>query len=164
MKRIKVFRAIQTLITLMLFLVTFFLVWKTSSVNLEMFQLSYWGKGQPLSSIWNFSICLIAISGFFNVYHYISDHPKFIRRGIFIGGFAMSYIFLFLVGLFDLTHPIHTPAAIGYFLFYPLCIFALAFFNRKRMKINEWSINTICFTNDNFTAFFLTSIHGNGSI
>jgi hypothetical membrane protein len=143
MRRIKVFRKIQTVITLCLFTITFFLVWKTSDVDLAMFQLSYWGKGQPLSLAWNFSICIMALSGFFNVFHYITDHPRFLRREIFIAGFATSYLFLFLSGIFDLSHPVHTPAALGYFLMYPLCIFSLAYFNRRRMKFTEWAINTV---------------------
>jgi hypothetical membrane protein len=141
---IKIVRRSQTYVSIILFVLVFFVCWKFAKLDIREIQLSYWGKSGWIGFIWNSAVCIFSISIFFNSYLYLSNNNRIKNRRVFYWLFGVVSISLFLVGFFNMDHRmIHNISAGIYFLLYPLTIFIFSYFNRKYMTYTDW-LQTVC--------------------
>lgn len=132
------FRRTQTIISILLFIVVFFLCWYTTGFNLVNIQLSHFGINIITSKIWNICVCILSVSIFYNSFYYILDHTRLKYKNGFIAFFIFISICLCITGAVDMSHDLHDITAYIYFFTYPLAIYLFAHYNRKYLKYKEW--------------------------
>lgn len=138
----KIYRVLQLSIAVILFIATFFICWYITKFNLTEIQLSKWGVIDSTSWIWNSTLLLLAVSCFYNIYHYIDIH-EFKYKTMFISLFAFECINIAILGLIPAGNFIHMLVAYIYFFTTPLLIFIFAFLNRMFLTYQEWYIHAI---------------------
>ena len=141
---IKLFRRLQTITSILLFLGVFFFCWYVTEFKLADIQLSFWGVDKKLGWLWNSCVALLSVSIFINVYYFIKHHKRLnetYTNFLYIVFFLTS-LFLFLTGVINMSHDIHDVTAYLYFFAYPLVVFFLAHLNRKTMQYKEWKTHT----------------------
>lgn len=137
------FRKIQTVISIILFIVVFFLFWDVTKFKLDNIQLSYWGVQEKIGWIWNLVLALLSISIFINLFYYVKHHPRLYFKGFIQLTFLFVSLCLFITGVVDISHEIHTTMTYLYFFSYPLAIFLLSHLNRKHLQYKEWLTHVI---------------------
>jgi len=137
------FRKIQTIVSIIIFIVVFFLFWNVTEFKLDNIQLSYWGVQEKIGWIWNLVLALLSVSIYINLFYYVKHHPRLAFKKFIQLIFLIVSIFLFITGVVDMSHKIHTTMAYFYFFAYPLAIFLLAHLNRKHLQYKEWLTHTI---------------------
>lgn len=136
---IRMIRRSQTYISILSFVVVFFFCWKFARLDITQIQLSNWGKSGWIGTVWNTAVCGFAISIAANSFLYLRSATRLKYRKAFYALFGLLSACLFFVGFFNIDYRlIHNVSAGLYFFFYPLTIFALAYFNRKRLSYSDW--------------------------
>lgn len=137
------FRRVQTLTSIVIFFLVFLFSWYTTGFNIFDIQLSHLGFGVKFSFLWNSMLMVIAMTTFFNVYSYITEHKRLVYKDGLIITFWFVFLNLFLTGLVTMKHYFHDVTAIVYFFSLPLVIFVMAHLNRKHILYDEWLKHTI---------------------
>jgi hypothetical membrane protein len=142
---IQLFRRFQTTASIVLFIGVFFLCWYVTQFKLTDIQLSFWGVDKKLGWIWNSCVALLSVSIFINVYYFIRQHKRLLFKynNFSYITFFLTSLFLFLTGVIDMSHAIHSVTAWLYVFAYPLAIFLFAHLNRKHLQYKEWQTHTI---------------------
>jgi hypothetical protein len=141
---IRVVRRSQTFISILLFLIVFFICWKFTNFDITQVQISIWGKSGLLGRVWNTAVCTFAISIFLNSILYLRNNLRIKFRNIFYLLFTFVSMCLFTVGFFNMDWgAIHNYSAGLYFFFYPLTIFLFTHLNRKYLTYKDWLHNVI---------------------
>lgn len=133
-------RRLQTAISVLLFFLVFIICWATTQFKITEIQVSYWGVSD-VWLVWSIGISIISVLLFFNSYFYITDNVRIKQRRVPLILFGFSCFSLLVVGLFNITHQIHDPAAYFYFFTYPLAIFVLSYLNRADLPYRSWLIH-----------------------
>lgn len=134
----KKFRKIQTISSVVLFVVIFIFCWKITKFNLFKIQLSYFGIDKKIGLWWNFILIVMGISTFINVWYYIHYNNRLVKKQLFYVLFGVISAFLIITGAVTMHHKIHDYVAWLYFFLYPLFIYMLAFINKKYIQYKEW--------------------------
>lgn len=133
-------RRLQTTVSVLIFFTVFIICWKSTKFNITEIQVSYWGIGKNWL-VWSMGISLISVLLFLNSYFYVIDNTRIKQKTVPLSIFGISCIALLVVGLFNITHRIHDPAAYLYFFSYPLAIFLLSHLNRTNLPYKSWLIH-----------------------
>lgn len=142
---IKLFRRVQTILSIILFIGVFFLCWNITGFKITEIQLSFWGADTKYPWIWNSCVNILSLSIFINTYLFIKNHTRLDIRYTKFNyiTFGLTSLFLLIVGSVNLHHEIHNVSAYLYFFSYPLFIFLFAHLNRKSMQYKEWKTHVI---------------------
>lgn len=143
MELINKIRKIQTIVSIVIFIITFLFCWYVTDFNLLNIQLSYWGVDANASKYWNGTVMILAASLFFNVDFYVKNHIRMIDIKTIRIAFASVFLSLFLTGLINMHYEIHNLTAVYYFFVLPLTIYLMAYFNRKTIQYKEWLTHII---------------------
>jgi hypothetical protein len=140
-KKIQAFRKIQMLISIVVFLLVFFVCYFITGFSITEIQLSEWGITEKVGWLWNSCLVLLAISCFHNVYHYIMPHPRFIFKQYFLPAFLFQCVNIAFLGLVVSGNILHDIVAYIYFFTLPFTIYAFAVLNKDKMRAVEWIIH-----------------------
>jgi hypothetical membrane protein len=137
------FRRLQTITSVVLFLFVLLFFITTTDFNIKEIQVSKWGTLDKTGWVFNFSLIILSISTFLNVFFYIKNHNRIIDKKFLYLLFGSVSFSLFITGLFDVdsNNLIHNLSAFTYFFAYPLSIFILSHLNRKTINYNEWILH-----------------------
>lgn len=141
-KPLSLLRRVQLLVSISLFIIVFFICYKTTGFELTEIPLSQWGITHNVSWLWNGCLFILGLSCYFNIYHYLQLHPHLQFKKQFIYVFLYQCLSISLIGVFVSGNILHGILAYTYFFTLPLTIFLLAGFNRKRLVIKEWLFHT----------------------
>ena len=142
MLNINKFRRTQTIASIIIFFLVFFICWYVTKFKIENIQLSHWGIENKIGWLWNSCLAIISMSMCFNVYHFIDLHPRIQFKKTLQKIFIIVYLSLFLTAIVDMNHESHKITALLYFFACPMAIFIFAHLNRKLLKYREWFIHT----------------------
>ena len=142
MLNIKKFRRVQTIVSIVIFLLVFSICWYFTKFKIEDIQLSYWGVDNNVGWLWNSCLAILSLSMCFNAYHYIDGHPRIQFKKTLKKIFTVVCLSLFFTAIIDMHHESHNITAFFYFFAYPMAIFIFAHLNRKLLQYNEWLIHT----------------------
>ena len=141
---IKVIRKSQTFISILLFLIVFFICWKFTNFDITQVQISIWGRSGVLGRVWNTTVCFFSFTIFINSFLYLRNNSRIKYKNAFYFLFGFLSLCLFFVGFFSMDwRLIHNTSAFLYFFFYPLTIFLFAYFNRKYLSYKDWKHKVI---------------------
>ncbi len=143
MNTINKVRRIQSIVSIVIFIIVSVFCWYVTGLNIFDIQLSYWGVELKSSYYWNGTIMVLATSLFFNVDYYVKNHIRMIDKSILRIGFASVFLALFLTGLINMHYYIHNLTAVYYFFVLPLVIYMMAYLNRKTIQYKEWLIHIV---------------------
>ena len=143
MSLINKIRRIQTVVSIVIFVVVFLFCWYVTNFNIFDIQLSYWGVAEKASAYWNGTVMVLAASLLFNVDYYVKNHIRMIDKTILRISFGSVFLSLFLTGYVDMHYYIHNITAVYYFFVLPLTIYLMAYFNRKTIQYKEWLTHII---------------------
>lgn len=137
----KRFNQLQTILSITLFLVVFFICYHTTNKDLEKIPLSYFGAYNKFKFFWNLILMILSYSIYMNIRHFIYHHAFRHKREFKLIFFVLSGC-LFLVALIPIPSIIHSVAAYMYFFGYPLAIFIMVQDNRGHLNKLDWTIYT----------------------
>ena len=137
---INVIRKLQTVISIVIFFIIFFLCWGVTEFKLVDIQLSHWGrKSVGVSWVWNSVIILLSLSTFFNSFIFVKKNQRIKNKNVSHILFGLVSFLLFLVGFFSVDYKIiHNIFAYLFFFMYPLSIFVMSYLNRSSLLYKEW--------------------------
>ena len=138
---VRLIRRTQTLISIILFFIVLIFCWKTTGLELEKIQLSFWGSSDlHFGWLWNSIIVVLSISILANNILFVKKHIRLRKKTISYVMFSFVALCLMMVGIFNLDYGVlHDLPAWSYFFMYPLSIFFMAYLNRKFLLYKEWS-------------------------
>lgn len=142
---VRLIRRTQTLVSIILFFITMVFCWKTTGLELEKIQLSFWGSNElRFGWVWNSIIITLSLSILANNILFIKRHVRLRRKNISYIMFSFVALCLMMLGIFNLDYGVlHDLPAWLYFFMYPLSIFVMAYLNRKFLLYREWFTHLI---------------------
>lgn len=138
----KRFNQLQTILSITLFLIVFFICYHTTNFDLAKIPLSYFGAYNEYKFFWNLILMVLSYSIFINVRNFIYHSQFRHKRELKLVFFLLSCC-LFLVGLIPMPNLIHSMAAYIYFFGYPLAIFLMIQDNRSHLNKLDWGLYTV---------------------
>mgnify|MGYP003632930192 FL=1 len=119
--------------------------WKTTGLELEKIQLSFWGSNEMrFGWVWNSILILLSVSILANNILFVKRHVRLRRKNISYIMFSFVALCLMMLGIFNLDYgALHDLPAWLYFFMYPLSIFVMAYLNRKFLLYKEWFTHLI---------------------
>lgn len=138
MTALEKFRKIQILVSSGLFLAIFVFFTFFTRYDFTKIQLSHWGIVQDLGWIWNSLVITLSLSVYFNATQYVRNIPSLQNKTVIYIGFTFSCLCLFLTGLFNMNHQIHTASAYLYFFTFPVSVYIISYFNADHLPYREW--------------------------
>jgi hypothetical membrane protein len=133
-------RRLQIIIMSVVFVLVTALCWSSTGFDIREIQVSEWGGDTHVADIWNTSLALISIAVLFNVIVWIKRHARLGFKKLFYVLFSIVSLSLLIVAIFPHTHgALHNVPAFIYFFAYPLVIFFMAFLNRRKLLLKEWT-------------------------
>jgi hypothetical membrane protein len=142
---VRLVRRTQTLISIILFFIILIFCWKTTGLELNKIQLSFWGSSDlRFGWLWNSIIVLLSISILVNNILFVKKHVRLRIKTISYIMFSFVALCLMMVGIFNLDYgALHDVSAWLYFFAYPFSIFIMAYLNRKFLLYEEWFTHLI---------------------
>ena len=140
---LKIFRHIQLITSITIFVLVFIICYKTTGFAITDIQLSHWGIVKKIGWLWNGCLVLLGISCYFNIYHYLQQHPHLNYKPLFKHLFLFQCVNISFLGFVTSGNLSHDIVAFTYFFTLPLVIFSMAALNRYRIIFNEWLVHTI---------------------
>ena len=142
---VRIIRRTQTVVSVILFLLTMLFCWQSTGLKLTEIQISYWGSSEmEYGWLWNSIIVMLSISIIINNILFVKRHSRLKYKTIPYILFSLVSFCLLLVGSFNLEHNLlHDIPAWIYFFLYPLSIFTMAYLNRGILHYKEWFTHLI---------------------
>jgi len=134
------FRRLQTIFSVILFILVTIFFSATADLNLKSIQISEWGTLDKTGWVFNASLVILSISTFLNSFFYIKNHNRIQNKKLLYILFFFVSFSLFITGIFNVEYNklIHNVFAFTYFFIYPFAIFTLSHLNRKNIIYKEW--------------------------
>lgn len=132
-------RKLQTIFSILIFVIIFILCWNVTKFEITEIQLSKWSNFEGIGTIWNASLILLSISMAINQILWVKHNHRLTKKRLLSSLFILVSIFLFFTGIFNISErELHNFFAFSYFFSYPFVLFLAAYLNRMNIQWNQW--------------------------